>query len=315
LEEQHVRILPIQDVYARRFARQSAIEELEYHASGHCVHIEKLSPGCQACFEPTEFSYNIRTGPQCNANCVYCPGTGKEKPREYLDHIVAEMYTRALLQDHGDTIPRVSFSGGGEPLMYLETIEDVMTSIQSIVAKGLMRKPWVHVYTNGLLAGVETVRRLADLGVDELRFHVGASGFSKQVFANIEAAAGQMRAIAVETPAWPPHRSKLFEMLPVIEDMGVRHLNLGEVMLCKENYGRVSSILPDGEIYQCYELHLHDGGLVYDIVEEVLSRGYSYSVLDCSSFVKAIQRGPGKWVAHEDVAGLCADYSASHDSA
>jgi pyruvate formate-lyase activating enzyme-like uncharacterized protein len=248
-------------------------------------------------------------------NCIYCPGTGEEKPREYLDRVVAEMYTKALVQDPGDMIPRVSFSGGGEPLMYLETIEDVMKSIQGIVAKGLMRKPWVHVYTNGLLADVDTVRRLHDLGIDELRFHVGASGFSRQVYTNMRDAAGHLRVMTVETPAWPPHRSKLFEMLPIIEDIGVRHLNLGEVMLCKQNYGRVSSTLPDAEIYQCYELHLYDGGLVYDIVEEVLSRGYSYSVLDCSGFVKAMQRGPGKWVAHEDVTGLCADYSALQELA
>lgn len=310
-----MQILPIQDVYARRFARQSAIQELEYHASGHCVHIGKLSPGCQGCFVPSDFSYNIRTGPQCNVNCVYCPGTGRDKPGEYLDQIVAEMYTRALVQDQGDTIPRVSFSGGGEPLMYLESIEEVMKPIQSIVAKGLMRKPWVHVYTNGLLADVDTVRKLKDLGVDELRFHVGASGFSRQVYANMKRAAGHVRVITVETPAWPPHRSKLFEMLPIIEDMGVRHLNLGEVMLCKENYRRISSILPDAEIYQHHELHLYDGGLVYDIIEEVLSRGFSYSVLDCSGFVKAMQRGPGKWVAHEDVTGLCADYSDPQEPA
>jgi pyruvate formate-lyase activating enzyme-like uncharacterized protein len=309
-----MQILPIQEVYARKFVRQSRIEELEYHASGHCVHIGKLSPGCQGCFVPSDFGYNIRVGSQCNLDCIYCPGPGKDNPSDYLDHILAEIYTKALVQDQSEFIPRVSFSGGGEPLLHLEIIEEVMKPILSIVAKGVMRKPWVHVYTNGLLADGDTVWRLKDLGIDELRFHVGASGFSEAVYANMKEAAGHLRVITVETPAWPPHRSHLFDMLPVIEDIGVRHLNIGEVMLSKHNYKKISGILPDAEIYHCYELHLDDGGLVYELIEEVLSKGYSYSVLDCNGFVKAMQRSPAKWVAHEDVTGMCADYSAPQDS-
>jgi pyruvate formate-lyase activating enzyme-like uncharacterized protein len=302
-----MRILPIQEIYTRRFTRQSTIEALEYHASGHCVHIGKLSPGCQGCFVRSDFSFNVRVGSQCNLNCVYCPGKGKESPPEYYDRIVADMYTKALLHEPSDVIPRASFSGGGEPLLALNLIEDVMAQIRNIAAKGLMPKPWVHVYTNGLLADDDTVRRLGDLGIDELRFHVGASGFSKAVFANMKRAARHIPVIAVETPAWPPHRRKLFEMLPVIEDLGVKHLNLGEVALSRYNLERISRALPEAEVYHCYELHLYDGGLVYDIVEEVLRRGYSYSVLDCSGFVKAFQRSPGKQVAHEDVKGMCAE--------
>ena len=48
-------------------------------------------------------------------------------------------------------------------------------------------------------------------------------------------------------------------------------------------------------------MHLYDEGLVYDLMEEVVAKGYSFSVLDCNSFVKTIQRSPGKLVCHEDV--------------
>jgi len=112
----------------------------------------------------------------------------------------------------------------------------------------------------------------------------------------------------VETPSWPPHKKKLFEMLPRIDDLGVNHLNLAEIEITRYNYNRIAKILPKGEIYQCYEMHLYDGRLAYDIIEEVLRKKYSYSVLDCNCFVKSIQRSPAKWVAHQSVEGLCRQY-------
>ena len=96
-------------------------------------------------------------------------------------------------------------------------------------------------------------------------------------------------------------------MLPIIEDIGVKHLNIGESDINQFNYRRISKALPNGETYHCYELHLYDGGLAYDIVEEVLKKKYSYSVLDCNCFVKSIQRSPAKWTSHQDIRGLCAD--------
>lgn len=302
-----MKIQPIQEIYTRKFNRQRSIDGLEYHASGHCVHIGKLSPGCQACFVPG-FSRNIRLGSVCNLDCIYCHETGRDNPAENnLDQIFADLAARAREADTDAAIPRLSFSGGGDPLMHVDIIEDILNRFQGI-AQSMRMKPWTKIYTNGLLATPDTIMRLRAVGVDEIRFHIGASDFSPTAFDNMEKAARQLGVVTVETPAWPPHRSKLFEMLPVIEDIGVKHVNLGEVMLTRANYRRISRALPDAEVYHCYELHLYDGGLVYDLMEEVLKKGYSYSVLDCSGFVKSLQRSPGKSVAYEDVAGLCADY-------
>lgn len=303
-----MKIVPIQEVYARKLERQGAIPGLELHAGGHCAHVGQLSPGCQGCFVPTAFSYNIRIGPDCNLDCVYCHGTGMNRKSEELPGLLVEMCGKALTRDLRPSIPRLSFSGGGDPLLYLDDIEPFMREFQGVVARDMNRKPWVYLYTNGLLADLDTLLLLKDLGFYELRFHLGASNFSRAVYANMERAAAHIPVISVETPAWPPHRAKLFEMLPRLEDLGVQHLNLGEVMLTAQSLERVGRALPEAEIYQTHEIHLYDGGLVYDLIEEVLARGYAYSILDCNSFVKSMQRSPGKWVAHEPVDGLCAEY-------
>jgi hypothetical protein len=98
-------------------------------------------------------------------------------------------------------------------------------------------------------------------------------------------------------------------MLPRLQQIGVKHLNIGEIQITQYNRERIDHLLPDAEIYQNRTIHLDDGGLVYDLMAEVLRQGYSYSVLDCNSFVKSIQTSPGKWMLHEPVNGLCAGYT------
>ena len=151
--------------------------------------------------------------------------------------------------------------------------------------------------------------RLADLGLDEIRFHLGATNFSKKVIRHMQEAVEIFKAVTVETPAWPPHRKGLLEVLPVLHDSGVRHLNLGEIEVTRQNISRINEAIPDAEIYQCYEIHLYDSGLVYDLMEQVIQQGYAFSVLDCSCFVKSMQRSPGRYVFHEEVRDLVASYT------
>ena len=300
-----MKILSIQEAYKRKFERQKAIKELQYHASGHCVHIGKISPGCYSCFVPDLFRHNFFSGAKCNLNCPYCFYKSKEENKINLIKNISGILRESRLPNH--SLKSVSFSGGGEPLLYMDKIKEYMKVYRDI-EKDTGQRPWYYLYTNGVLANSDMLLQLKDLGFDEIRFHLGASNFSKKVYRNLNKATNYFKAVTVETPSWPPHRKKLFEMLPIIDDMSVKHLNLGEIEITKYNYRKIAKILPKGEIYQCYEMHLYDGGLAYDIIEEVLKKKYSYSVLDCSCFVKNIQRSPAKFIHHEDIKGLIAKY-------
>lgn len=221
---------------------------------------------------------------------------------------MATILYQSSLPDFSPTA--ISFSGGGEPLLHLDTIRQFMELFHDIEQK-TKRRPWYYLYTNGLLADESKLSQLRDLGFDEVRFHLGASNFSTRAYRNLRKAVDCIKVVTVETPAWPPHRKTLFAMLPIIDDMGVKHLNLGEIEVTSDNYAAIEKLLPKGEIYPCYEMHLYDEGLAYDIMEEVITNNYSYSVLDCNCFVKSIQRGKARYVAHEDITGLIADYSPS----
>ena len=302
-----MKLISIQEAFTRKFERQKRVPALGLHASGHCAHIGPISPGCRGCFEPDPFRRNILCGARCNLKCGYChEKLAGEPDKEWIIRSKARIYKDSYAADYAPK--SVSFSGGGEPLLYLDVIEEYMAIFRE-VAPRMKSRPWYYLYTNGILANRTVLHRLKELGFDEIRFHLGASDFSSEVLGNMKEAAHHFKAITVETPAWPPHRKKLFETLPILNDIGVKHLNLGEVEIKKHNIERIAAMLPEAEIYQCHEMHLDDGGLVYDVMEEVLAKKFAFSVLDCNCFVKSMQRGSAKEISHEDNHGLYASYS------
>lgn len=302
-----MRIISVQEAYSRKFRRQKRIKGLEYHAAGNCVHRGKISPGCYGCFVEKPNRINFSFGSRCNLDCAYCTTDKNEKElsRQEVKRFKYELMRESCLPGYG--LSSISFSGGGEPLVYLDVITEFVTFYRDL-EKYMRKRPWYYIYTNGILANNDILLRLQGLGFDEVRFHAGASNFSRQVYKNISNAVSYFKAVTIETPSWPLHRKKIFEMLPIIEDIGVRHLNLGEVEINQFNYSKISSLLPKGEMYHSFEMHLDDGGLVYDVIKEVIKKNYSYSVLDCNCFVKTMQRALAKKVGSGDVAGLFLKY-------
>lgn len=299
-----MKILSIQEAYLKKFESQKRIPQLEYHAAGCCAHIGKLSLGCKTCFIPDTMSLNLYCGFKCDLECPYCPNKGKMLEKDFMRNIKLRVLRWSCLPNF--SIQKISFTGG-EPLLYMEVINAYMKFFHSM-EKYMQHKPRYYIYTNGTHANRNNLVQLKDMGFDEIRFHLGASDFAKKVYKNIASAKRYFKVISVETPAWPMHRKKLFEMLPIIEDIGVNHLNVGEIEIKQASYKTIARVYPGGQVYYSYGLHLYDGGLVYDIIEEVIRKEYSYSVLDCNCFVKSIQRTPAKFVHHEDVSDLCAEY-------
>ncbi len=303
-----MRLLTPQEVLARKAARQRAIPGLEVHASGHCVHLGRISPGCHKCFVADDVSANIPLGPECNAACPYCYGGLRDRSPSSgeIMAIKAMLLQKARKCPPSGVIPTISFTGGGEPLLSIDLIERYMQYCKSI-EHHMGRRPWYYLCTNGLLADEPMPGRLRDMGFDEIRFHLGASNFSEKVYRHMEHAVRLIPVVTVETPAWPPHRERLFAMLSRLADIGVSHLNVGEIEIDHLNKESILRALPDAEVYHYHSLHPYDGGLVYDLMEEVAARGYPFSVLDCNSQVKSFQRSPGKWVLHEPLEGVCAE--------
>jgi len=67
----------------------------------------------------------------------------------------------------------VSFSGG-EPLLFQDRLFDYLNEIRTVCSPDL----YVWMYTNGILADKKVFSKLASLGLDEVRFDIGATAYS-----------------------------------------------------------------------------------------------------------------------------------------
>lgn len=198
-------------------------------ANGTKLDCRALSPGCRACMEGT-WSCLFITG-LCNARCFYCPA-----PQDVGGVPGTNSLDFPEVDDYIDYLARFGFTGaslsGGEPLLELEKSLLFLRRIRDRLGDGVH----LWMYTNGLLLTGEVARRLRDAGLDELRLDLGATGYRLDA---TRLAVGVIPRVTVEIPAVPEEAQRLAGLLPELEDLGVKHLNLHQLRLTRHNFGHL----------------------------------------------------------------------------
>jgi uncharacterized protein len=185
----------------------------------------QISDGCNLCGKGLWSCLFITN--KCNAKCFYCPSSQlkDETPAtQSLTFETAESYA-GYLNHFG--FKGVSFSGG-EPLLFFDRTLHYLKTIRKLCAPDL----YIWMYTNGILASEEKFRLLAEAGLDEIRFDIGATGYSLD---KVKMAKGIIPYITIEIPAVPGKREKLKQLLPEMIAAGVTNLNLHQLRLTKHN--------------------------------------------------------------------------------
>jgi pyruvate formate-lyase activating enzyme-like uncharacterized protein len=300
-----IKTIPIQEAYQRKIERQEQLKGLKFKCHGSCSFVGKdISPGCYGCFYSDAYHHGFMLGGDvglpdiCNRDCVYCfkphkvghnpvVPDGWRMKEEWKEDIRKYLRVEKQLITTDCKMQYYEFTGVCEPLLYLPVLEELMGFFRSVVDPFMGTRGWAKLYTNGTLLNLDNILKLKDSGFDEVRIHPGATDFSQAVYDNIRLAVKHIPTVTVETPSWPPHREKLLEMLPIIEDIGVKHLDICQIEIAgPEQLKRVEKALGEIELYQAFYPVMDDGGLVEDIMKEALEKGYSYSVIDCNGFVK-----------------------------
>lgn len=305
---ENMRLVPYEEIFSEKEGRRRRIKEIEYHASGHAIHIGKISPGCRGCFSP-EGSHGIQIGTQCMMKCTYCYYDPKrtEMSKEEADAIFRRFIS--FLRDPKWSPIIFALQSSGETLMYMNDLQRFVDAIKA-AAPEKRKNFYIYAYTNGLIADERTLPKLKEWGVREFRFHVSASNFSPVVFKNMEKAISMGFTASVELPSLPHLGEKIMDMLPKLNDLGVKHLNLIETQVTPHNREELHKMYPNGRAYQDFFIHLYDEGLIYDVMEEVIKNRYGFSVLDCNSGVERSRHGPGKRVMFDfgSIKGMCAEW-------
>lgn len=191
--------------------------------------INRLSKGCQLCGQG-EWSCLFVTG-KCNAKCFYCPTsqdqdgipstqlTSFDNPEDYVAYLKYFGFKGASLS-------------GGEPLLVFERTLNYIQTIR----KELGDEIYLWMYTNGLLGSEEIYQKLADAGIDEVRFDIGATGYNLKY---IQLASGIIPNLTVEIPAVPEDFEKIKQAIPELIKLDVTNLNLHQLRLTNYNAPRL----------------------------------------------------------------------------
>jgi hypothetical protein len=173
-----------------------------------------------------EWSCLFITG-KCNANCFYCPAN------QQTDGIPSTQLTSFNNVD--DYIQYLDFFGfkgaslsGGEPLLFFERTLDYVQNIKKYFGD----KIYLWIYTNGILGSEEIYRKLANAGIDEVRFDIGATNYDLKY---LKKATNIIPTITVEIPAVPEEFNKLKKVIPELISIGVSNLNLHQLRLTNYN--------------------------------------------------------------------------------
>ncbi len=310
-----MRIATYQEVLSKKFARQQELLALgaQCHANGHCFHVGKISFGCRDCYTG-EQSINLFHGTQCMCKCPYCyynPSREEQLLNEQQECKELE-FTEYKLKEFDAYKPAiVSLCSSGETLMYIDYFERYAPRIYPHLYRKKIR-PYTFLYTNGILADEAMLDRLQRIGVNEIRFHWSASNFSDEVLEHMKLAKKKGFVLTIEEPAFPKNRDAIIERLPIMEEIGLDHLDIVELHLTKYNYQAMEKEFPGDDylVYKDFFYQLYDNGMVYDIMEIVLREGYHFSVIDCNSGVERCRNNQDQDVCFnwDSIEGMCDDW-------
>lgn len=307
-----MRVVPYQEILEEKFLRQKELLALgaERHANGHCFHIGDISYGCRACYTG-EQAIHLFHGTQCMCKCPYCyynPSREEQLLSEQQQQKELEFHLYKLREFENYRPAILSMCSSGETLLYIDVFEKYAAQIYPLIYRKNIH-PYTYLYTNGILADEPMLRRVQAMGVNELRFHWSASNFSDQVYEHMKLAKEMGFLVTVEEPAYPPNKEAIIEHLPMLEEVGISHLDMIELHMTAHNWDALERIFPgkSARVYKDYFYHLYDEGMTYDIMEHALRENYHFSVLDCNSGVERCRNNQDQDVCFswDSVEGMC----------
>jgi len=191
-----------------------------------------IPKGCQFCLKGAKVVLFLNGICQKPDHCSwYCPISEERKGKNntFADEIQVFSNDDLLIE-----ITKINAKGmsitGGEPLLKsnLEKTLDYIKYVKSIKGK----KFHIHLYTNGNNFNESIAEKLAEAGLDEIRFHP-----PKNKWEHIKFALNKGMSVGAEVPVIPTQEyTKYLENLIVyLDKIGAEFINLNEFEICYPN--------------------------------------------------------------------------------
>ena len=195
-----------------------------------------LPVGCAQCTEGAKMVLFV-TG-LCSFHCFYCPVSDEKM---YQDVVFADEKRVERDEDVLEEARAIRAKGagitGGDPL---EAVDRTCHYIRLLKAE-FGREFHTHLYT--MSTDPDKIRKLAEAGLDEIRFHVPPGLWSHPQTMGFPAAVRLSKelgmTVGLEVPLIPEREEDLVELVEWAESEGLAFVNLDEMEYSDANFARM----------------------------------------------------------------------------
>lgn len=201
---------------------------ITYSFQGSKLHSGPLSPGCLICGNGGwDCNYISHL---CSRNCFYCPQDRsiKEENESKSEGFAFKDPSEHIYYLKTFQIRGIGFSGG-EPFLVLDRLLAHIAAIR----KEFGNSKYLWVYTNGDFVDRGSLKKLQEVGLDEIRFDLSARHYD---LTPIALSKEYLPTVTVEIPAIPEDYDLLKDQLSEMEAIGVSYLNLHQLATTQYNY-------------------------------------------------------------------------------
>lgn len=193
----------------------------------------KFPMGCRSCLMGTGLSA-IRKTNKCNIVCKFCYNYGELDCQPPVGEGMWEIGGTKYYEEDIDLLLSIQDKPTGVSYVYLEPFMEI-EKYYSIIKKFNEAGIHQHMYTNGLLATEESIKALAEAGLNELRFNLGATNCADKVIENIAIAKKYIKKVGIETPMTPEFFESFMKKKEEIFATGLDFINCAELHLNENN--------------------------------------------------------------------------------
>lgn len=193
----------------------------------------RFSRGCRSCLTGTGLTA-IRKTNRCNLHCPFCYDFGQLDVQPPIGEGYWEIGGARYREEDIPLLLSIYPKPTGVSYVYLEPfmeIEQYYGIIRRFHEAGVHQ----HMYTNGTLCTEKNLRALAESGLDELRFNLGATACSDKVIDAIALAKRYIPFVGIETPMTPSFYEAFLQKKQQIFDTHVDFMNCAELHLNDNN--------------------------------------------------------------------------------
>ncbi|NVM18214.1 MAG: radical SAM protein [Candidatus Lokiarchaeota archaeon] len=209
-------------------------EPVIVESKAHTFYIKKkgIPKGCQQCLKGTKAVLFLNGICQNPKHCWwYCPISEKRKGKKdtYINEIQISSKEQILHELKTINAKGMSITGG-DPL-YEPNLKKTVEYIK-YVKENMGNKFHIHLYTNGLNFNEEIAKKLARVGLDEIRFNP-----SKKNWNVIKCALNKGMNVGAEVPVIPEAEDigNLKKLIFYLDKIGADFINLNEFEYCSPN--------------------------------------------------------------------------------